>query len=360
MEKMTKLMCILALGAGMPLLSCQREEPVEEIAEETGVRTVSVTVSAGVDNGQTKSAVVTEDGVRKLTFTEGDRLYVLGVLDTLYHPVVQQTFITYLLSGYLTADPLSISSDGTSATFSGDLEVYAGLIEDIYIPHWVEDYPAWMEEVWAWDEERQESIVVDYINHEAEGHDENVFDHVSYNFEPSTYHFSTSDPLSECLWAADAIIVHADNRDGLYINPDMTGFYSYDVIAPDVNSLMTTSLYVTGLYDSSTQGFNLTETDRAILNCTISGLAANSTYQMTYSSGAQANSFEYYCSGTVNADAEGQVRFACFGNTSPDYFHQLRFENNANSNDVRIVDLGQKSLAAKVYNITREASVMEL
>ena len=65
---------------------------------------------------------------------------------------------------------------------------------------------------------------------------------------------------------------------------------------------------------------------------------------------------EYYCSDTVTADTAGQVRFACFGNTFPEYYHQLRFENNENADDVRIVDLGQKSLAAKVYNITREAS----
>ena len=56
------------------------------------------------------------------------------------------------------------------------------------------------------------------------------------------------------------------------------------------------------------------------------------------------------------ADAQGKVSFACFGNTFPDYYHQLRFENNADAADIRIVDLGQKSLAAKVYNITLEAS----
>ena len=77
MERITKLMSILALGAVMTMVSCQQEEPIAETPEETGVSQVTVTAGAGIV--QTKSAVVTTGSTRSLSFTTGDRLYVRGI-----------------------------------------------------------------------------------------------------------------------------------------------------------------------------------------------------------------------------------------------------------------------------------------
>lgn len=58
---------------------------------------------------------------------------------------------------------------------------------------------------------------------------------------------------------------------------------------------------------------------------------------------------------TVQADDKGQVSFACLAVTITDYLHILSFENTENNSDVKTVNLGRKTLEAKVYNVTRDA-----
>ena len=74
---------------------------------------IHVSIGAGYGTEGTKSAVSEEQGwgARTLLFTEGDRLFFNENIDD-----------DYRMGGTLTA--VSVSEDGKSATFSGDLTVY--------------------------------------------------------------------------------------------------------------------------------------------------------------------------------------------------------------------------------------------
>ena len=113
MEKITKVLSILALGAAMTMVSCQREELIVETTEETGVSKVTVTAGAGIV--QTKSAVVKVGTIRSLSFTTGDRLYVRGL--------ITGTDPQKIVAGYLDIEGTP-DEGATHADFSGDLSVY--------------------------------------------------------------------------------------------------------------------------------------------------------------------------------------------------------------------------------------------
>ena len=338
MEKITKLMSVLALGAVMTMVSCQREEPIVETPEEAGVSKVTVTVNAGY-NGQTKSAVVTDGTTRKLTFTEGDKLYVRGVILS-DDDMDYGHYDRYLLIGYLTVTPGSISDDGTSASFTGDLEVYEAYLDKYYEEEKVVDAEEW------WEGE---------IYHEEEWHNEYVCQNAVISYNASSYVFSTTDPLSECEKAV-ATLVHDGNSYTFNVDSEYNGYYHYTGVSPDVNALMIYYLDVDGLYDDSTSSFDLRPTvGEPILNCSISGLAPSGIYFMRYYSGVIENSLNQCGSGYVYADGAGQTGFAFFGDITANSYHLLRFENYTDQSDVRIASFGKKSFASKVYNATREA-----
>ena len=124
MKKLLFALIVLAL------LACTKELSIT--VEPQQVQTIHVMVGAGIGDAepQTRSTVSYSGGTRTLQFTTGDRLYVRGVLER--EPddtgIDQETKI---VAGYLTVDASSISPSGTSASFTGDLDVLEGEIVGI-------------------------------------------------------------------------------------------------------------------------------------------------------------------------------------------------------------------------------------
>ena len=269
-------------------------------------KTVHITVGANMGEPQTRSAVVTEDGTRTLTFTAGDRLYVWGR--------ITGTDPQKIVAGDL--DMVSTPADGaTTVSFSGDLSVYG------------------------------------YNSSED-------------RYDASSHTFSTDDPLGECT-VAYGTLVHKDAV-GFTVGADKWGEYSSRV-ASTVDDLMTTMLCVQGTYNSGTKSFPLSvdlsgyssdEYCAPIFNCTISGLKPNTTYAVSH---IRSTSFENALDahgndlGTITSDAEGNTTFACYSVcVKAEKYHVLNFLSDDYTDD-RNVYLGSKALADKVYNITRPA-----
>lgn len=269
-------------------------------------KTVHITVGANMGEPQTRSAVVTEDGTRTLSFTTGDRLYVWGR--------ITGTAPQKIVAGYL--DMVGTPADGaTTASFSGDLSVY-------------------------------------------------VYNSSEDRYDASSHPFVTDGPLGECT-VAYGTLVHKDAV-GFTVGADKWGEYSSRV-ASTVNDLMTTMLCVQGTYNSGTKSFPLSvdlwgyssdEWCAPIFNCTISGLKPSTTYEVShiYKATFEDALDEHGNSlGTITSDAEGNATFACYNVcVKAAKYHVLNFLATDYSDD-RNVYLGSKALADKVYNITRPA-----
>ena len=269
-------------------------------------KTVHITVGANMGEPQTRSAVVTEDGTRTLTFTTGDRLYVWGR--------ITGTDPQKIVAGYL--DMVGTPADGaTTASFSGDLSVY-------------------------------------------------VYNSSEDRYDASSHPFVTDDPLGECT-VAYGTLVHKDAV-GFTVGADKWGEYSSRV-ASTVNDLMTTMLCVQGTYNSGTKSFPLSvdlwgyssdEWCAPIFNCTISGLKPSTTYEVSHIYKATfEDALDEHGNylGTITSDAEGNATFACYNVcVKAAKYHVLNFLATDYSDD-RNVYLGSKALADKVYNITRPA-----
>ena len=301
MEKITKLMSILALGAVMTMVSCQREEPIVETPEEAGVSQVTVTAGAGIV--QTKSAVVTVGTTRSLSFTAGDRLYVRGL--------ITGTDPQKIVAGYLAIEGTP-EEGATRADFSGTLSVYefasAGT-PDVY--------------------------------------------------SASTYDFAdASNPLAECS-SILGWLVH-NGAVGFTVDAGQNGAYT-NTIAATVDDLMSHSLPVYGFYDEGSFPLSVGDspsTCTPIFNCSLSGLTAYAEYTLVYRNGDDAlNIDETKTLGTITADDSGNAAFACFvsGVTTAEEYHGFQLTNTADGSDVRITSLATKALVSKVYNATREA-----
>lgn len=355
-NKSSLLLAALAFLA----LSCAKEAVTEDpVPEAPKASTVHVTVGAGI--AQTKSAVEYADGVRTLRFTEGDQLYVRGEAgEWVPSDEYGKDYYPYILAGFLIIDPTSISDDGTSATFTGDLHLYEAQ-QNIN----TETYTVWtgshQEPVYDEDGNEIDSIVAD------EYEDQEVISGSYYTYFDESHMdladvFNSSDPLSECFYPS-AQLVHNNSYDAFDIDPaEWTGCYE-GRFAHDLTALMTTKLSVSGGYDISSKAFDLSTGNdiQPILNCTISGLKAGVTYIVGYGADTTLQSQGYHMfdneEEAVTANDSGTVSFAFIGYSGMLY-HRLKFEEQtANSQkDVKYVDLGQKNLVQKVYNITRTAT----
>ena len=314
MKQLINIAALLTIAAALAttIISCssdndlpeQVQQPIEPAAEP---QTVSVTVGAGISNDQqTRSAVVTAGGTRTLTFTAGDRLYVLGR--------ITGTDPQKIVAGYL--DIVGTPAEGaTTASFSGDLSVY--------------------------------------VYNSSEG-----------RYDASSHTFATDDPLGECADVYGTLL-HKDAV-GFTVDADKWGEYSSS-LASTVNELMTTMLCVQGTYNSGTKSFplsvylwgNSSDTHCApIFNCTISGLKPSTTYNVSHIHSASfENALDGHGSGlgTITSDAEGNASFACYNVcVKAEQYHILNFLSDDYTDD-RNVYLGSKALAGKVYNITRPA-----
>ena len=218
---MTKLLCMLALGAAMAIsvVSCQKEEPAAPEIPDTSVKGVTITIGAGIDDGLTKSAVNQDGSTRSLIFTVYDQLYVFGEID-------DETRV----AGLLDMKDGTLSLDGKSAQFTGTIKAY------------------------------------------------------DVGGSVKTYDFGGSDPLALCVkTAATGTLVQYGNSDigAVIISNGTEPQIHYDaMVADDVNTLMEKGLFVHGAYNSSEHSFALS-TEVPIFNCTIGGLTA-STYYRAY------------------------------------------------------------------------------
>ena len=306
--------CGLALAIAAALLmttaSCSSENDLVEtpnVEQPTQPTTdgVKITVSAGIgdSDGTTRAAVddsqtdANGKPIRTLTFTTGDRLYVTGNLEDAQNN-------KFTLGCYLTIDDTSISADGKSASFSGDLQV--------------------------WDK----------------------------NGEKAFYNFGAN-PLDECK-NAKACLVPKDAPDDLIVLNKNHIVHDLDYtksIAADVNTLMRTAIKISGGYNGTTKTFNLTGRT-AILNCVIGNLSKNKNYtvklrhadlQSDYESNANVSETTY--DGPVTTDGDGIARFAIGTALGPKYFVLQLIPVGGGTTKEHV--LGQKTLSAKVYNVTK-------
>ena len=297
---------VMAAALTITMGACSNDDNITTepttTTEPQAVSTVHVTVGAGIGDGDgtTRAAVTQEGTTRTLTFTAGDRLYVVeGIYSS--NPVKY-------LAGYL--DIVGTPADGaTSATFSGDLGVYLN------------------------------------------------------DGTPSTYDFGDADPLT--VDVPGAMLVPADAPAGFVSGtiPHIV-INASKMIAADVNTLMTSALYVSGVYDSSTNSFSLSGT-KPILNCTIGNLKENTEYTVKLRYASNQSFYESntlvsettYDAMTVMSDNDGIARFAISGLTnitSYNRYYVLRFVPVAGGLTKDCI-LGQKDLGAKVYNVTKIA-----
>ena len=253
----------------------------------------------GASIQSTKSVVSTSGSDRTLNFYTGDRLYVRGLIDG--------TSPQEIVAGYLDIDG---TYDGTSVSFRGDLDIF---IED------------------------------------------------GGTYVAGTHDFGGSEPLDQCSDIL-GILVHAD-ADGFTVDASSkVGSYT-TTVAYSVEDLMTRCLPVYGYYDSGSGKIALSVGDAPgsctpIFNCSLSGLTSDATYTMVYRNGDNLASIDGTKTlGTVTADVTGYIAFACYvsGAATAEKYHGFLLTNTADAGDVKIVTLGTKALASKVYNVTRAA-----
>lgn len=289
---------VIAAALTITMASCSNDdnmtnEPTTTTAPQT-VSSVHVTVGAGIDDGEaTTRADVTETVVggkteRTLKFTNGDKLFV-------YAEIAANT--AYVLAGTVSIDKSSISADGKSAKFTGDLPVY-------------------------------------------------------YNgstVTASSWAFTdASNPIAECS-SGTAFLIPKGAPSGLYdVLSYIAYVHNYDKsIAADVNTLMKTALKVEGDLDATTHSFTLGKVD-PILNCNLGGLTPGVNYEVSRSFGVDKTTY----STKYIADADGKVSFAVSNEGgSKDWTFTL-----TGGATKFTYSLGTKDLDSKVYNVTRAAA----
>ena len=287
------LVMAAAITTGMSSCSSDdsvlNEQPTETTPQATAIH---VSVGAGIDDGATtRSAVDKEGTTRTLKFTEGDKLYI-------YRSIKYQSspYITEILYGELEMKAGSISSDGKSATFEGDVKVY--------------------------------------------DQDGNVI----------AYDFGGEDPLV----SSEAYLCHKDMKEGVY------KFWSNKMLeidvkkwtAASVDELMTTAIKVSGLYKTSTKSYPLS-TENPIINCDIRGLDPSTEYEFYLTSnGYSLSSSEM----PWTTDASGRARFAFASTVSftNGLINDLKLNvKKKDGNELLVIDLPATKLDVKVYNVVR-------
>lgn len=309
------LLSMLTIAALLTPLTtaCSSDEldPPFSLSTPKGASKVHVSVGAGISGDATRSAVDYTSGVRTLQFTAGDKLYV-------YAPTTNTGLNDSFLNGILTVKDGSISADGTSAKFEGDLYYY------------------------EWDQ-----IKFRYID-------------ASLSF------FSTaSDPLAECVTAnVKAQLIH-DGTESYFEyetnsgHPNFlsNGHYSYngELLSTSVEDFMSKRLIVTAHgYDATNHRFDLAAEDynaaNALFNCTINGLPASKSYNVSISRGS-ATYGGYLTQTDANGIAQFVVPYFEYSTSAGTYTFTLT--NTADATDTYSFSVGPVTLQKKVYNITR-------
>lgn len=290
---------LLAALASLLLLSACSKDTTPAASSR-----IHVSIGAGYGTEGTKSAVSEEQDwggliTRTLLFTEGDRLFFNESLDD-----------DYRMGGTLTA--VSVSEDGKSATFSGDLTVYKN----------------------------------------TDG-----------NWVATEYDLANpDDPMKEFRRAPRGYLIHKDAPEDwctTYIGGGYPDFnYQVHGLCGDVNTLMRSVLEVNGMYSSDKKCFEL-EASFPVLNCTISGLTPNSEFYVRVETGIRDQLYEQ----AVTTDDAGTARFVITFPVSGSVEYRLQFSSNLPDlflGDIDFeVDLGDLVISPKVYNVTRTATAVQ-
>lgn len=307
MKMIQKAMGWLVMAAALTIgtTACSSDDTMITEQPTKNVSYLQVTVGAGLLDNATMRSMVEENGTtRTLKLTAGDRLYVKGS--------IKET--NKFFKGFLNIVESSISSDGLSAQFSGTLPVY--------------------------------------FRDPANGYAET----------PTTYTFVTNNPLEEECQEVRGTLAHK-NANESFIEEIADPYSKYVSMANSVNELMTTYLRVTGNYNSTTHNFPLSISDDSynctpIINCSVTGgLTANATYEVDWGECYDGGKWSYYTAGTITSDGDGKASFALSSNMEKEnIYYSIRFRNKANGTDWKIISLGQKQLASKIYKISTAAS----
>ena len=314
---------VVAAALIIVLSACTKEDMVNGAQAQTdAAQIINVTVGAGFDtNASTRSAVVynESDKTRTLIFTKGDKLFFTGTLGEEQQDG-DYSYYKYKVAGFLTMVEGSLSEDGKSAKFTGDLYLLT--------PKKIDEY---------------------YV------YEKNT---------NATYDFNGKDPIS-LTTSNEVYLVHEDAvKDKDYQVSDEYFYYSSDWAA-DVNTLMTTKMSVgcRDGYNAEKKSFKLTHMGGPVLNCNIDGLTANTTYQMSYVwSPFEGTEWATPYDSPIKADASGKATFAIFAFSPSPLTNTIKFtplKSNGEvdeEGEVMLVDLGPQNLDYnKVYNITRTA-----
>lgn len=321
MNKLTLQFGALTIAAALALIftscSSSSDDPTEPqpVVEPTepAPQTIQITVGAGIDNvASTRSEVATEgtgtSTKRTLKFTDGDKLYVTGTVAE-----------GKILAGVLDIDKASISSSGTSASFTGD-----------YTSTSNQDF--------------------------SKSTGLHVYQYSGGKYVTVSHTFNTTDPLGECTLVS-ALLVHNGTIDNLEVYPELS--YAqlmpmYNILlASTIDELMTKCLYVSGSYDKGAFSLAVAESGYCspIFNCNISGLAAGTTYQVEHIFGSENWTTSV---GEVKTDGSGKATFAYYISNmknATEYSHAIRFKPS--EGDWKRINLGTLILENKVYNVTR-------
>ena len=340
MKKTTmKMLGSLAIAAALAmttgLTACSSENELtetpnpEQPAQPTG-KGVKVTVTAGISDGATTRSAVTEGTdeqgkpTRTLKFTgpkgtegdpdyePGDRLYVRGFIGGVGAQAEK------ILSGFMAIDEQSIDGSGTAAEFTAN-----------YVSDGTGDLKAY------------------------------VYDAGAGSYVATSHDFGeATDILAECQ---QVVMVLAHSGASFNVNysskNNLMAGSTVGEIATTVEELMTTSLTVRGMYDGQSHSVALATVDdeercSPIFNCTLSGLKEYTTYQvdLILSDGTNETNHPF---GSVMTDGSGDVSFACYmsGAEKTELTYKLRFTDN--DNNINDLGLGKRTLASKVYNVTR-------
>ena len=318
---------VMAAALTTTFAACSNDDNDTPDTPAAPAKSVTITVGAGItDDNATRSAITTgtdSNGktTRTLTFTTGDKLFVranYGSYDAIEYGDV---YYEHVLRGYLTMVG-SPSADGLSASFTGELE--------------------------QWDRSG------------------NSTDGYTYS-KAGSITVTYTDPLGDAA-KTYATLVHngtTEGAEGDYTDYGWSISYYYNVYNKlttgddAVNTLMTKYLDVSSSsegtgYNASTKSFALSDAgNTSIVNCTINGLSASTTYSVTYVVGTGEDD-KIALSPSVTTDGSGTAHFAFFGDESAST-HALTFKSGS---ETKTASLGNKSLgqAFKIFNVTRTAN----
>lgn len=171
-----------------------------------------------------------------------------------------------------------------------------------------------------------------------------------YSGTEKPYNFGDSDPLALCAQTAatGTVVQEGHTLGAVTISKGYPAQIDYSkMVAASVNTLMAEELYVHGAYVSSTKSFALS-CNAPIINSTISGLTASKYYRAYLKkdgSGSDGVLFQ--------SDANGVGAFAFATSHSGSGAYTIDITDNNTSATVGTIDLGTRSLEAKVYNVNR-------